>query len=189
METAQPNNQNNDIVFENDVKYPKLKSKGTGGLCDLLLNEVKLIYDVKKTGLKSFPKVIKNACSFELIEAVTKHFEETKKQLIRLEDVFTILEENPVAVTCNSMKSLLREMDDVTENTKFGTVRDAGIILAFHKIVHYEISAYTILSAFAQIIDEQQIIDLIEESLNESKVTELRLLKILSFLQLSSDEN
>ena len=189
METAQSNNQNDDLGFENDLKYPKLKSKGTLGFCDLMLNEVKFMYDVKKTGLKSFPKIIKNACSFELIEAITKHFEVSKKQLIRLEDVFTILEENPVPENCNSMKSLVRKVGDVTENTKFGTIRDAGIILAFHKIVLFEISAYTILSAFAQIIDEQQIIDLIEESLNESKVTELRLIKILSYLQLIPNEN
>lgn len=189
MDTAKPNSQNDDIAFANDVKTSKLKSKGSLGLCDLLLNEVKFMYDVKKSALKFFPKIIKNACSFDLIEAITKHFEESKSQIIRLENVFTILEENPSSLRCLTMESLLRDMDNVTEKTKFGTIRDAGIILTFHKMINYEMSVYTIIAAFANTINKQQIIDALANSLNETKATALKLLKILSYLQLSPDEN
>ena len=185
MDISRKHIENIEVNFEN-VRPAKHRLDGESGLKELFLNELKCVYYMEKTLLKSFPKTIKNACSFELIEAVTIHQEETKLQIIRLEDIFALLEENPMLERCQPVESLLETIDHVIEETKFGTVRDAGIVLGLHRIEHYEISSYNILNTYAENMNLNKIALLLSESVNEEKVTELRLAKIAQSIRFYS---
>ena len=168
---------------ESDVKPIKPKFDGAPGLLDLMVNELKTMYYIEKLLLKAFPKMIKHSCTYELIEAITIHQEATKKQVIRIEDTFISLKENPILQRCEAIEYLIQEIDDIVEATKFGVVRDAGIVLALSKIEHYEIGAYTILATYAETLKEISIMEILLESLNEEKVAELRLVKIAQAIQ------
>ena len=183
MENARKPLENDSPGFENEIKPVKIKYDGASGLRDLLLHELKSMYYIEKVLVKAFPKMIKNACTFELIEAITIHVEDTKKQIIRIEDTFSTMEEAPILQRCEAIECILQEMDDVVEVTKFGIVRDAGIILALQKIEHYEIATYSILATYAENLKEETIQLLLEESLNEEKIAELRLAKIATSIQ------
>ena len=183
MENARKPIENDNPNFENEIKPVKIKYDGASGLRDLLLHELKSMYYTEKVLVKAFPKMIKNACTYELIEAITIHLEDTKKQIIRIEDTFTTMEERPILQRCEAIEWMLKEIDDIVEVTKFGTVRDAGIVLALHKIEHFEISTYSILATYAENLKEETIQHLLEESLNEEKIAELRLSKIATSIQ------
>lgn len=183
MENARKSIENDNPNFENEIKPVKIKYDGASGLRDLLLHELKSMYYTEKVLVKAFPKMIKNACTYELIEAITIHLEDTKKQIIRIEDTFTTMEERPILQHCEAIEWMLKEIDDIVEVTKFGTVRDAGIVLALHKIEHFEISTYSILATYAENLKEETIQHLLEESLNEEKIAELRLSKIATSIQ------
>ncbi len=170
-------------AVETEIKSIKPKFDGAAGLLDLLIKELKSIYYIEKLLLKAFPKMIKNSCTFELIEAITIHQDATKKQIIRIEDAFVTLKQDPLLQRCIAIESLIQEIDDIVETTKFGIVRDAGIILALNKIEHYEIGSYTILATYAENLKETAIMELLAESLNEEKVAELRLAKIAQSIQ------
>lgn len=189
MNSARKHIENKNHTLENKVKSIRFKSDGETGLRDLLLNELRTMYYHEKALLKAFPKIIKNSCSFELIEAITKHFEETKLQIIRLEDTFIALNENPILNRCQAIECLIQDIDNYIEDTKFGIIRDAGIILALHKIEHYEIAAYTILSTFAENINEKAVCELLAQSLNEEKIAELRLAKISNTIRFYMPNN
>jgi len=188
MENARKSPENLNPISENEVKPIKTKFDGAHGLRDLVLNELKSMYYIEKVLIKAFPKMIKNACTYELIEAITLHQEATKKQIIRIEDTFSSLNEAPLLQRCEAIESMLQDIDDIVEATKFGSVRDAGIVLALHKIEHYEISTYTILSTYAENLKEFGILDLLLESLNEEKVAEMRLVKIANTIQFYGEE-
>lgn len=183
MDAARKYTQKNNFLSESDVKSIKPKFNGAIGLRELILNELKSLYYVEKALLKAFPKMIKNSCSFELIEAITIHFEETKTHVIRLEDIFLVLNENPILQRCLAIENLIQDIDTIIDETKFGSVRDAGIVLTLHKIEHYEIATYSILATFVENIDENSIAELLDLSLNEEKVTELRLEKIANSIR------
>lgn len=189
MDAAKKYPRHNDVVIENDFRSIKFKFSGTTQISELLLNEIKSLYYIEKALLKAFPKIIKNACSFELIEAITIHYEETKNHIIRLEDVFLCSNENPLLQRNHAIECLINEIDSVIDNTKFGNVRDAGIVLALSKIEHYEIATYNILSTYAATINENAIAELLAESLNEEKITELRLNKIADAIQFKNIEH
>lgn len=171
---------------ETEVKTIRLKFEGVIGLREIILNELQSLYYTEKALLKAFPKMIKNACSFELIEAITIHFEETKQQVIRIEDAFLALNKNPTLKRCQAVEQLIQDVENTIENTKFGTIRDAGILLSLQKIEHYEIAAYSILSTYAENSNENAIAELLAISLNEEKVAELRLEKISNSIRFDS---
>lgn len=182
MENARTPNENF-APNENESRPFKLKYDGPEGLRDLLLQELKSMYYVEKLLVKSFPKMIKHACNYELIEAITLHSADTKKQIIRLEDTFSALDHRPLLDRNATVESLLDEIDEIVEMTKFGLVRDAGIILALHKIEHYEVATYTILSTYAENLKNYSIQALMEASLNEEKIAQMRLAKIAQTIQ------
>jgi ferritin-like metal-binding protein YciE len=183
MENARKPIENDTPSFEEENKPVKIKYDGASGLRDLLLQELKSMYYTEKVLIKAFPKMIKNACTFELIEAITMHVEDTKKQIIRIEDTFSTMEENPILKRCEAIECILQEMDDIVEVTKFGIVRDAGIVLALQKIEHYEMASYSILATYAKNLKEENIQLLLEQSLNEEKTAELRLAKIATSIK------
>ena len=177
MDTAGKKLENIEVNFE-DVRPHKHRFDGESGLRELFFNELKTIYYVEKALLKAFPKIIKNACSFELIEAITIHQEETKLQVIRLEDSFAWLNESPILERCVAVEAMLENIDLVIEDTKFGMVRDAGIVIGLNRIEHHEIAAYEIMTTYAENLNENNIAALLFESVNEEKVAHLRLAKI-----------
>lgn len=183
MENARKPIENYNPSSANEIKPVRIKYDGATGLRDLLLHEIKSMYYVEKSLIKAFPKMIKHACNYELIEAITIHSEDTKKQIIRLEDTFVTLEEPPILQRSEAIECMLQEIDDFVEVTKFGMVRDAGIVLALHKIEHYEIATYSILSTYAENLKATNIQFLMEESLNEEKIAEMRLAKIAQTIQ------
>lgn len=188
MDAAKKYPQRNDVVNENDLRFIKSKFNGTTQIRELLLNEIKSLYYIEKVLLKAFPKMIKNACSFELIEAITIHYEETKNHILRLEDAFLCFNENPTLQRNQAIECLIDEIDSIVDHTKFGSVRDAGIILNLSKIEHYEIATYNVLSTYAATINENAIAELLAVSLNEEKVTELRLNKIADAIRFETFE-
>jgi len=188
MDTSRKNLENIEVHFEN-VKPTRHRFDGESGLRDLFLNELKSLYCVEKTLLKVFPKLIKNSCSVELIEAITIHQEETKLQVIRLEDVFALLGEEPQIERSSVIESLLENIDLNIEDTKFGTVRDAGIVLGLNQIEHYEIATYGALAIYAENLREMQIAQYLSDSINEEKVAQLRLAKIATSIRFYTREN
>ena len=154
------------------------KSDAAQGLRDLFVNELKDVYWAEKELTKAIPKMIKNATSDELVEALTGHLEETKTHVTRLEEVFSSIGEKAVAKKCEAMAGLTKEAGEIMEETEQGVVRDAGIILAGQKVEHYEIATYGTLASFAKTLGEDEAASLLEETLNEEKAADEKLSEI-----------
>jgi ferritin-like metal-binding protein YciE len=139
------------------------------GLRSLFEDELKDIYWAEKALTKAIPKMIKKATSEELIEALEDHLEVTKGHVERCEQAFEILGKPARAKKCEAMEGLTKEAEEIMESTEEGVVRDAGIISAAQKVEHYEIASYGTLCAFAKTLGENEVADLLEQTLNEEK--------------------
>jgi ferritin-like metal-binding protein YciE len=144
-------------------------SKTAQGLRDLFEDQLKDIFWAEKALTKAIPRMIKNATSDELINALEDHLEKTKMHVERCEQVFEILGKPARAKKCPAMEGLITEAEEMMEDTEDGVVRDAGIIAAAQKIEHYEIASYGTLCAFAKTTGETEIADLLQQTLNEEK--------------------
>lgn len=139
----------------------------------LFMEELKDIYWAEKNLVKALGKMAKAATSEELAEAILTHQEQTKGQVERLEQVFEILGQAPRAKKCEAMEGLIAEGQEVIEDTDEDTaVRDAGIIICSQKIEHYEIAAYGSLRTLAHVMGNDEVANLLEQTLNEEKETD-----------------
>ena len=165
---------------QNTAKSSASKSNAdvAHGLRSLFVDELKDIYFAEKALIKAIPKMIQNATAMELTHALTGHLEETKKQVTRLEKVFSILGEKAEGKKCEAITGLIKEAEEIMSSTEKGMVRDAGIILAGQKVEHYEIATYGTLRIFAKTLGEDEAADLLEETLGEEKTADQKLTEI-----------
>ena len=156
----------------------KAKSDAAHGLQELFEDQVKDILGAERALINAIPKMIDNASSPELIDALTEHLKFTNKQVSRLDKVFESIGIKSEAKRCVAMEGLIKEAEEVMQSTEEGVVRDAGIILAAQKVEHYEIATYGTLLSFANVLGEEEAASLLEDTLNEEKEADIKLTEI-----------
>ncbi len=159
-------------------KEVKAKKSAAEDLREFFVDALKDIYWAEKALTKALPKMSKNATSKKLIDAIDSHLVETEGQIDRLEKVFELIGEKAAAKKCEAMAGLIKEGEEILEETEPGAVRDAGIIAASQKIEHYEIATYGTLCAYAKTLGEDKAGKLLHESLEEEKKADKTLTEV-----------
>lgn len=147
-------------------------------LRSLFTNVLKDIYWVEKTLTKEIPRMIKKSTSEELVNLLKAQLGQTEEHARILEDVFTEIRIKNEVKTCEAMKGLIKEAEELMEETTTGVVCDAGIITSAQKIAHYEIASYGSLCAFAKVMGEERVASLLQQNLAEEKNIDLHLTRI-----------
>lgn len=147
-------------------------------LHDLLVDEIKDIYNAEKQITKAMPKMIKNVVSENVKRAFEEHMKQTEKQISRLEKIFGELGMAPKGKKCLAMEGLINEGKEMMQEDAEPMIMDAAIIAAAQKIEHYEISAYGTIRTFANQLGYKKVASLAEETLNEEKMTDENLTRI-----------
>src|SRR5574337_869033 len=135
------------------------------------LNELKDIYWAEKHLVKALTKLAKNATSAELQNAFEDHRRQTEVHMQRLEEVFEMLDEKAKAKKCEAITGITDEAESIIDETEDDTyTRDVALIMAGQKAEHYEIATYGGLVTIARTLGKaQEVIDLLEETLEEEK--------------------
>ena len=145
----------------------------------LLVDQLKDIYDAEKRLTKAIPKLIKKSTHEELKTALQDHLDETEQHVSRLEEAFDHLDMPAKAKTCAGMKGLIEEGDEhVGEDFDDDGLRDATIIGAAQRVEHYEIAAYGTAIAHAQLLELEDVVSLLQETLDEEKAADKKLTEI-----------
>lgn len=148
-------------------------------LNELFIDELKDIYWAEKHLTKALAKMAKNATSDELRQALENHLTETEGQITRLESVFESIGEKAVAKKCEAMNGLIKESEEIMEDTEDGSItRDAGIISAAQKSEHYEIASYGTLKTLAATLGYNEAAELLGQTLEEEKNADALLTQI-----------
>ena len=153
----------------------KPKSAAADGLRELFVDELKDIIYAERALVKALPKMANNAFNPGLKASIEEHVAVTEGQVDRLVQVFELLGESNRGKKCDAMEGLIKEGESILEETEPGPVRDAGIISASQKIEHYEIASYGTLVAFAKILGEDEVADLLAQTLEEEKEADVKL--------------
>lgn len=148
----------------------RMNSDPDDSLHELFLDGIKDLYWAENHLLKAIPKMIRSASNEPLINALTDHLNVTQAHVIRLEEVFGLLNEKVKAKKCDAMEGLSKEGEGIIEDTEAGSeARDLGIIMASQKVEHYEISSYTGLSNLASKLGLSDISNLLQQTLSEEQ--------------------
>jgi len=144
----------------------------------LLLDELKDLYSAEKQITKALPKMAKAATSDELRKAFETHLKETEGHIERLDRVFETLGKPSGGKTCQAMKGLLEEGEEIMKNAADGEVRDAAMISAAQRVEHYEMAGYGSVRTYAKQLGQKEIADLLQKTLDEEGNTYHKLTQI-----------
>jgi ferritin-like metal-binding protein YciE len=144
----------------------------------LLTHELSDLYDAEQQIVKALPKLIQSASSRELQQALKQHLTVTERQVERLDQIFEALGEEREQKRCKGMAGLIAEGEDVIKEDFEESTQDAGIIGAAQRVEHYEIAAYGTARTLAQTLGNNEVAELLEETLEEEKEADQRLTQI-----------
>jgi len=145
----------------------------------LLVEQLKDVYDAEKRLTKALPKMMKKVSHDELRSAIESHLAETKEHVARLEQAFEALGETAKGKTCAGMKGFLEEGDEhAAEDYDDDGLRDAAIIGSAQRVEHYEIAAYGTILAHARLLGLDDVVSILEPTLEEEKAADEKLTEI-----------
>lgn len=162
----------------------------SAALKELFIDELKDLYNAENQLIKALPKMAKAANSEELRSGFEEHLEQTKGHVQRIEQIFQALGEKPTGKKCKAMEGLVAEGAEATEEDLEGEVADAALIGAARRVEHYEIAAYSTVIKFAELLDEDEAVKLLEQTLQEETETDEKLVSMVEEFELqNSDAN
>ena len=147
-------------------------------LNDLFVDSIKDLYSAENQLTKALGKMAKKASAPELKQSFEQHLAETDKQKERLEQIAEILDITPKGKKCAAMEGLITEAEELISEVKEPEVLDAALIGASQKVEHYEIAGYGTAATFAKLLDNQEVLDLLLETLQEEKATDAKLTEL-----------
>jgi ferritin-like metal-binding protein YciE len=149
-------------------------------LKELYIDELRDIYNAENQLLKAIPKMAKASTSDDLRQGFETHLEQTKGHVQRLEQIFKELGQKPSGKKCKAMEGLVAEGAETLGEDYEDEVMDAAIIGAAQRIEHYEIAAYGTVRTFAELLGEENAVQLLEQTLEEEKETDQKLTDLAS---------
>jgi ferritin-like metal-binding protein YciE len=147
-------------------------------LKDLLINQLEDLYDAEKRLTDALPKMAEAASSPQLRNAFTTHLQQTKDHVARLDLAFRHLGHTPGRETCQAMKGLISEGEEVISAKGDSSVKDAALIAAAQRVEHYEMAGYGSARTFAQRLGLSDVAQLLQTTLNEEGETDKLLTQI-----------
>jgi len=147
-------------------------------LRDLFVHELKDLYSAEKQILKALPKMAKAATNEELKVAFEEHQQQTEEHVSRLEEILENLGESTRGEKCVAMEGLLEEGAKLLKADIKPEVLDAALIASAQRVEHYEIAGYGCCRTFAELLDEDEAVELLQDTLDEEKETDERLTEV-----------
>ena len=147
-------------------------------LDELLVEQLEDLYDAEKRLTEALPKMAEAANSSELKQAFQSHLRETEQQVVRLEQVFQQLGRDAETKTCQAMKGLISEGDEMIKAKGDPDVKDAALISAAQKVEHYEIAGYGTARTFAEQLGYTEAARLLQTTLDEEADADKKLTAI-----------
>ncbi|MGZ8938552.1 MAG: ferritin-like domain-containing protein [Limisphaerales bacterium] len=152
-------------------------------LREAFLDELKDLLDAELQLLKALPKMAKAAQNEGLRVAFQEHQGQTAEQIKRLGRVFGAFEEPMRSKKCKGMRGLIEEAQDLIEEEE----GDAALIASAQKAEHYEIAAYGTLMSWAVALGQEEVVQILKETLEEEKATDKKLTVIAQTVVNSRD--
>ncbi len=152
-------------------------------LREAFLDELRDLLNAEMQLIKALPKMAGAAQNESLRVAFEDHQNETAKQVRRLARVFGAFDEPVRSKKCKGMEGLLEEAREIIEKNE----GDAAMIAAAQKAEHYEIAAYGTLASWAVALGHDDVVQMLNETLQEEKAADRKLTGIAQSVVNSQD--
>ena len=142
-------------------------------LRELFVDELQDLYSAEDQIIEALPKMAEKASSGELRNAFNTHLQQSREHKARLDRIFDqIPDVDRDDKTCEGIKGIIKEGEKLIKDAKDPDTRDAGMIAGAQRVEHYEISGYGTVRTYAQLLNQPQWAQLLQQTLDEEKQTD-----------------
>jgi len=150
----------------------------TATLRDHLVDELNDLHSAEEQLIEALPKMAKKASDKQLKTAIQNHLAQTRTHVQRVSTALKALGEKPAGKTCQAMKGLLKEGEELMSGNDPGALLDAMMITAAQKVEHYEIATYGTVCTYANVLGERKVSAALAPTLKEEKAADKKLTSI-----------
>ena len=147
---------------------------------DLLIQEIKDLFSAENQLVHALPKMAAGASDPDLKKGFQEHLKQTEGHMERLEKVAKLLDASPRGKACEAMKGLVKEGAEALHEDASPEIKDLALIVAAQKVEHYEIAGYGGVRALAEAIKMDEVVALLQATLDEEGATDKKLSEIAS---------
>lgn len=156
-------------------------------LHDLFIEELQDLYSAENMIIKALPKMIEKASAPDLRSSFSRHLEQTRGQVQRLERIFGQLANvDREGKKCKGMEGIIKENKDLLKEAKDSEVLDAGMIAGAQRVEHYKIAAYGTVKTYARLLGRDDWAQLLQQTLDEEKETDAKLTQLSEHINLEA---
>ena len=150
----------------------------SGALTDVYLGELAILYDAEMQALRVLPRLRDAARSMRLRDALTRHCDETRLHVERLQLIFTHWGGQAATGRSAGIAGIVQEADERLNEGATDDARDAVVIGLAQRLEHYEIAAYRCARTLARRLSRPDEARLLHETLEEEGRAARRLIEI-----------
>lgn len=148
----------------------------TAELETLFYENIKCLYWVENHLLIALPKMIAASGKSQLQQTLEGHLAVTKSHASRLEEIFKLMERQPLAKKSDALEGLVMDGEHIIEETMAGSeARNTGLIMAGQLVENYEITAYTGIIKLATELGHTEMAKILSQTLAEEQEAQDRL--------------
>jgi ferritin-like metal-binding protein YciE len=136
-----------------------------------LIYELGAIYDAEHRFQEAQQQMLQQTSNDLLKSMLEMHIRETEEQIKNLEQVFTLIAQIPKRVNCEAAAGLVSDAQALIKNAGHPGIVDVAMAGAQAKVEHFEITCYRGLVMAAEIMGNNQAVDLLRQNLQQEEQT------------------
>ena len=144
----------------------------------LYTDELKVLYSAENQFARTLARLSKEATSHDLRAGFEALIRQTREHVARLARIFETLAESPEGKHFKGMAGLIREDTEMMADDREPQELDVRLIAAVRRAEHYEMAGYGCVHTYARLLGENEAALLLEQTLNEEKVTDAKLTEL-----------
>src|SRR5262245_10353123 len=150
---------------------------------DLLVEELKLLYNAEHQIFKIWPRMMRGASHSELRSAFQEQLHHSQEHAAQLEQIFDKFGLPFRGRRCKALGQFLEKSRELSKGKFPAHIRDAGMISVAQKVKHYQMASYGSVRTFSQLVGEEEAADLVQRAFDEEQQIVNKLTRIAQTLE------
>ncbi len=144
----------------------------------LLVDQLRDLYSAETQIEAAIPTLIARVQSGALRDVFERHFDDTGRNILRLQEMLKHLQASARGPRCLAMTALLQEAEEAARMARSGEVLDLMLAAGLRRVVVYELVGLGAARVCALRLDQQRVTDLLDLTLMERGEVEARLRRL-----------
>ncbi|MFD2147449.1 DUF892 family protein [Mucilaginibacter antarcticus] len=133
----------------------------------VFVHNLNRIYFAKTYLDKKMPGLIEKASFKGLKLGMTEFWEDVKKQIVRMDMIYKIINELPSDKNCNPLKAIIKDEFCLDDKQELVILADIDLILYMQMLEHINIATYGLLKTVSRQLSYDEIEQLLTECFDE----------------------